>query len=123
MNPIKKVCENKNFCSVARPYENTNILDFNQHQKSDKTTFIIYEYLESLIEKIDGGINNCKKSSTTNVAEHTPRGFSISTRSSFKETENKHDEYRGRDCMKKFFESLREIFHFKNKKMKLLTKE
>ena len=41
--------------------------------------------------------------------------------------ENKHGVYRGKDCMKKFCESLREhalkIITFKKKKMKLLTKE
>ena len=41
--------------------------------------------------------------------------------------ENKHDGYRGIDCMKKFCESLRayavKIIKFKKKKMKLLIKE
>ena len=42
-------------------------------------------------------------------------------------TENKHNVYRGKDCMKKFYESLREhaikIINFKKRKMKLLAKE
>ena len=41
--------------------------------------------------------------------------------------ENKHDGYRGIECMKKFCESLRvyavKIIKFKKKKMKLLIKE
>ena len=32
----------------------------------------------------------------------------MSTISSFRSIENKYDEYRGKDCMKKFSESLRE---------------
>ena len=51
----------------------------------------------------------------------------MSTRSSFKNIENKHGLFRGKDCMKKFCVSLREhktkIINFKKKKMKLLTKE
>ena len=51
----------------------------------------------------------------------------MSTISSFRRIENKHDVYRGKDCMKKFCEFLREhvmkINNFKKKKMKLLTKE
>ena len=47
--------------------------------------------------------------------------------SSFKSIKYKHDVYRGKDCMKKYCESLREhamkIINFKTKKMKLLTKE
>ena len=49
------------------------------------------------------------------------------TISSFRSTENKHDIYRGKDCMKKSCEYLREhevkVINFKKKKMKLLTKE
>ena len=33
----KKVCENKDFCNVIIPSADTNILQFNQYQKSDKT--------------------------------------------------------------------------------------
>ena len=33
--------------------EETKILEFNQYQKSDKATFIIYADLECIIEKID----------------------------------------------------------------------
>ena len=51
----------------------------------------------------------------------------MSTLFSFRSIENKLDVYRGKGCMKKFCESLREhemkIIDFKKKKMKLLTKE
>ena len=53
--------------------------------------------------------------------------FSISTIPSFKRIQNKSDVYRGKDCMKKFCESLKEhtmkIINFKKVKMKFLTKE
>ena len=51
----------------------------------------------------------------------------MSTKFSFRSIENKHDVYRGKDCMKKLCEFLREhaikIINFKKKKMKLLSKE
>ena len=51
----------------------------------------------------------------------------MSTISLFRSIENKHDVYRGKDCMKKFYEFSREhamkIINFKKKKMNLLTKE
>ena len=51
----------------------------------------------------------------------------MSTISSFRSIENKHDVYRVEDCMKIFSEPLREhamkIIKFKKKKMTLLTKE
>ena len=40
------------------PSEDTKILKFNQHQKSDKASFIIYAHLECIIEKKDVCKNN-----------------------------------------------------------------
>ena len=98
--------------------DDAKILEFNQYEKSDKAPFIIYVDLECIIEKIDGYKNNPENSSTTNVSEHIPSGFSMSTISSFRSIGNKHDVYRGKGCMKKFFKFLREhimtIINFKN---------
>ena len=51
----------------------------------------------------------------------------MSTISSFRSIENKHGVYRGKNCMKKLCEYLREhimkIINFEKRKMKLLTKE
>ena len=122
-----RVCENKDFCNIIMPSEDTKILEFNQYPKSDKAPFIIYADLECIIEKIDECKNNPENSSATKVRKHIPSDFSMSTISLFRSIENKHDVYRGKDCMKKFCEFLREhamkIINFKKKKMKLLTKE
>ena len=48
----KKECRNKDLYNVVMPFEDTKILEFNQYQKSDKTPFIIYADLESLIKKM-----------------------------------------------------------------------
>ena len=102
------------------PSEDTKILEFNKYKKHDKALFVIYEDLEWLIEKIDGCKNNLENTSTTKVGEHIPSGFSMSIILSFKSIENKHDIYRGKDCIKKFCESLRKhtmkIINFKKKK-------
>ena len=52
------MCENKDFCNVAMPSEDTKTLEFNPYQKSDKALFIMYANFECLIEKIDGCENN-----------------------------------------------------------------
>ena len=75
---------------------------------SNKAPFIIYAYLESLIGKIGGCKKNPEKSSATRLSEHIPSGFSMSTISSFKGLENKHEVYRSTHCIKIFCESLRE---------------
>ena len=73
------------------PSEETEILEFNQYQKSNKAPFIIYADLECIIEKIDGCKNNPENSSTTKVGERIPSWFSMSTVSSFKIRENKRN--------------------------------
>ena len=78
-----------------------------------------------MTEKIDVCQNNHESSSTTKVNEHIPWGFPIWIISPFRSIENRYDVYRGKDCKKKFCESLREravkIIDFD--KMKLLIKE
>ena len=83
------------------PFKDTKILEFNQYQKSDKAPFIIYADLECVTEKIDRYKNNPENSATAKVSKHIPSGFSMSTISSFRRIENKHDQYSGKDCIKK----------------------
>ena len=72
--------------------------------------YIIQGDLESLTKKIDGSQN----SSTTKTDEHIPCGHSSSANLGFDQIEMKHTLYRGKDCMKKFCDSLKE--HAKKKK-------
>ena len=100
------------------PSDDTKILKFKQYQKSDKEPFIIYADLECITEKIDVCKNNPENSFTTKVSKHIPSDFSMSTISSFRSIENKHDVFCCKDCMKKFCEFLREhaMINFKKKK-------
>ena len=66
------------------PSEDTKILEFNQHKKSDKAPFIIYADLECIIEKTEEFKNNFENLSATKVREHIPSGFSVSIISSFR---------------------------------------
>ena len=45
----KRVCQNKGFCNIIMPSEDTKILEFNQYQKSVKSPFSIYADLGCLI--------------------------------------------------------------------------
>ena len=50
----------------------------------------------------------------------------MSTTSPLKSIENKYDVYRGKDCMKRFYESLREhameVINFKREKNEVIKK-
>ena len=74
---LKKVFENKDFCNIIMPSEDTKLLGFNQYQKSGKAPFIIDEDLECIIKMIDRCKNNPENSSATKVSEHILSSFPI----------------------------------------------
>ena len=49
MSLFQNVCKNKDFCNIIMRSEDTKILEFNEHQNSDKTSLIIYADLEYII--------------------------------------------------------------------------
>ena len=105
LNDIKEhVKKKEEFCNVNIPSGDTKILEFYKYQKSDEASLIIYAYIECIIEKLDWCKNNLENSSTTKVSEHIPWGFFNIYNSSFRSIERKHDVYRGKDWMRKFFE-------------------
>ena len=70
--------------------------------------YIIYADLECLVEKIVGSENNPEKPLSTKIGKRIPCVYSMSTIWGFDHIKNKHTSYRGKDCMKRFYESLRE---------------
>ena len=103
------------------PSKDTEILEFNQYLEYNQ-----YQDLECIIENIDGCKNNPENSYTAKLSKHILSGFSMSTISSFRSTENKQDVYIGKDCMIKFSEILREhamkIITFKKNKNEVINK-
>ena len=73
-----------------------------------------------LLKKMDECKYNPGKSSTKKIGEHTPSRFLMSKTSLFKDIESKHDVYRRKDCMEKFFKCLKNHAKKIFKKMKLL---
>ena len=83
------------------PSEDTKILHFNEHRKSDKVPFIIHTGLQYTTEKIDGFKNNLESSSISKISEDIPLGFWMRAISFFRSIENKLDFYRSKGCMKR----------------------
>ena len=123
----KKICENHDYCNVEMPTKDNNIIKYNQGKKSIKLPFVVYADLECLLEKMSTCQNNPNESSTTEVNKHTPSDFSLYTHCSFDKSKNKLDNYRGKNCMKKFCKDLRthatKIINYEKKKMIPLTTE
>ena len=123
----KKICENHGYCKVEMPAKGNNIIKYNHGGKSMKVPFVIYADLQCLLKKMSTFINNPKESFTTKINKHIPSGYSIFTSCSFDESKNKLNYYRGKDCIKKFCEDLREyaikIINYEKKKIIPLTAE
>ena len=49
----ENVCKNKDFREIVMPSKTDKILEFNQYIKSDEMPYMIYDDIESLIEKMD----------------------------------------------------------------------
>ena len=74
---------------------------------------------------MDSCQNNSEKSYTEKKSKHTPFGYSLFTNSSFDETKNKLDCYRGKDCIERFCKEFRDhamkIINCEEKEMIPLT--
>ena len=109
------------------PDANKKILESKPGKKSLKHAFIIYADLECLLLKMNTCNNNPNKSYTTAKALHKPSGYSLLTSCLFDKSENKQTYYRGRDCMKRFCDDLKEhvtrITNYEMKPMDSLTEE
>ena len=103
----EKICKDHDFCHIKMSNKNNKNLKYNPGEKSLKVPFVIYEYLECLLEKIDTQ-NNPEKSYTQKKAKHKPSGFSRVTYCSFDKSKTERNYYRGKDCIKIFCKDLKD---------------
>ena len=66
----------------------------------------MYADFESILEPIQGAINNPNVSSTRGVNIHTPSGWCLRAKLSYSEVTNPLTLYRGSDCVERFCEHI-----------------
>ena len=119
------MCDNNDYCNVELPTPGNKTLKYNHEEKSLKTPFIIYADLECLLSKQQLCQNNPNEYYTERKAMNEPCGYSLSLISSFDSKENKHNFYRGKDCIKRVCSDLKEfetkIINYEQKEMIPLT--
>ena len=107
------------------PTKDNKTLKYYHGEKSLKAPFTIYADLECLLIKEQSCQNNPNESYNERKAKHVPSGYSLSLICSFDSKENKHNFYRGRDCIEKFCKNLKElgteIINYEEKDIILLT--
>ena len=81
-------------------------------EKLLKAPFVIYADLECLLIcllKRQSCQNNPNESYAERKAMHEPCGYALSLVFSFDKTKNKHNFYRGRDCIKRYCSDLKKL--------------
>ena len=74
---------------VEMATKDNNTIKYNHGEKFIKLPFVVYAYLECLLEKMSTCYNNPEESSTTKINKHTPSGYSIFTHCSFDQSKSK----------------------------------
>ena len=105
----KKLFSNNDYCHIAMPEEDKNILKYHHGEKSLKAPFTISADFECLLIKEQSCQNNLKKSYTKRKAKHEPSGYSLSLICLFDKTKNIHYFYRRKVCIQSFCEKFREF--------------
>ena len=124
----EKICKNHDFCYPKMPDDDDdNILESKPGKKSLKHAFVIFADLECLLLQMNTFNNNPNKSYTIAKELHKTSGYSLLKSCSFDKSENKQTYYKGRNCMKRFCDDLKEhvtrIVNYKMKPMDVLTEE
>ena len=78
------------------------IVEYSNGQHQFKVPFIMYADFESILEPIQGAINNPNISSTRGVNVHTPSGWCLLSNFAYGNIDNPLTQYRGPHCVEKF---------------------
>ena len=97
-------------CVIKMPTKNNKTLKYNHGEKSLKIPFTIYVDLECLLIKRQFFQNNRNESYPERKATHEAcGGYALILVCLFDKTKNKHNFYRGKDCIKRFCSDLKEL--------------
>ena len=113
-------CFPLNFAKFSRTIKNT--LKYRVGEMSLKAPFIIYADLECILIKEQSCQNNTENSYTEKKVKHKPSGYSWGLICLFDATKTRHNFYRGKGCIERFykvvkeFETEFEIINYKEKK-------
>ena len=102
------------------------MVEFCDGQNQFKVPFIMYADFESILEPIQGPIPEPTCPYTSKVTKHSPSGWWVYSKFAYGEVKDPLKLYRGRDCLEKFCDYIRQEANrlynkFPEKPMDLLT--
>ena len=96
-------CIDNESVKVEMPYKNP-IVQYSDGQFQFTVPFIMYADFESILEPIQGLGNNPMMSSMRAIGNHVPSGWCVHSEFAYGKVENPLKLYRGKDCVKKFYD-------------------
>ena len=116
----EELCNKHDSCRIEMPKWVEKVIKYNPGEKSLKAPFVIYVDLECSLKKEQSHQNYPEESYTEKKDKYEPSGWAMFTNCSFDVTENKLDYYRGRDCIKKLCEKVKDhalkVINYKKKR-------
>ena len=112
-------CEDNETVRVEMPRKGSTV-EFYDGQNQFKVPFIMHTDFESILEPIQGPNPDPKESYTSEVTKHSPSGWCVYSKfaygpsgpgtpsGSYGEVKNPLNLYRGKDCLEKFCDYIRE---------------
>ena len=83
-------------------------VEFYDGQNQFKVPFIMYADFEVILELIQGPSQDPEESYTKKVDQHIPSGYCVYSKFTYEKAENLLKLYRGKNCIEKFCDYLRE---------------
>ena len=112
-------CENNEAVRVEMPRKGSTV-EFCDGLNQFKVPFMMYADFQSILEPIQGPNSAPVGPYTSEVAKHSPSGWCVYSKFTYREVKNPLKLYRGKDCLEKFCYYIKQeanrLYHMFSKK-------
>ena len=105
-NDHYEYCRNKDSVRVEMPTKSKSIVKYTDGQYQFKVPFVIFADFESILVPVSSAAGDPGKPSTRSINVHEPSGWCINSTFAYEKRFNKIKQYRGKDCVSKFCETI-----------------
>ena len=94
-------CEDNESVRVEMPKQGSTV-EFKDGQNQFRVPYIMYADFESILELMDHGSSSPNQPYTNEVNQHTPSGWCVYSKFTYRDVDNPLRIYRGKDCIETF---------------------
>ena len=105
-NDHYEYCKHEDSVRVKMPTKDKSIVKYTDGKYQFKVPFVIYADFESILVPVSSAAGDPDKPSTRSINVHEPSGWCINSTFTYEKRFNKIKQYRGKDCVSKFCETI-----------------